>query len=83
MVDDARQEGERPGSIEQDIMVSCPIVDLESTTSMLTLDDWQSLRWLHLREGKSIRWISRHFGITRNDSEKVHRGAGCPSVHGQ
>lgn len=70
MVDDARQEGERPGSIEQDIMVSCPIVDLESTTSMLTLDDWQSLRWLHLREGKSIRWISRHFGITRTTVRK-------------
>lgn len=32
---------------------------------MLTLDDWQSLRWLHSREGKSIRWIAKHFGLNR------------------
>lgn len=54
----------------QETMVSFPLANLESTASMLTLDDWQSLRWLHFREGRSIRWISRQFGLSRQTVTK-------------
>lgn len=37
---------------------------------MLDVEDWRSLRWLHLREGKSQRWISKEFGISRNTVSK-------------
>jgi len=37
---------------------------------MLNLDDWQSLRWLYSREGKSIRWIAKHFGLNRRTVTK-------------
>lgn len=47
------------------IMVSCPFGDLDRKTSLLELDSWQSIRWLHFREGKSIRWISKEFGFSR------------------
>lgn len=52
------------------IMVSCPQKDLGRKTSLLDLDSWQSIRWLHAREGKSIRWISREFGISRETISK-------------
>jgi len=32
---------------------------------MLDRESWQSLRWLHLREGKSQRWIAKNLGISR------------------
>jgi len=65
MTEDCMPQSKAPGLTASEIMVSCPISVLESTTSMLTLDDWQSLRWLHSREGKSIRWIAKHFGLNR------------------
>lgn len=37
---------------------------------MLDKDDWNSLRWLYLREGKSQRWIANEFGISRNTVAK-------------
>jgi predicted transcriptional regulator len=36
------------------------------TASLLDLHDWTVLRRLHLRDGKSQRWISKEFGISRN-----------------
>jgi transposase len=45
---------------------------------LLKLDDWQSLRWLHLREGKSIRWISKHFGISRKTVGKYLKEPDAP-----
>src|SRR5208283_2188975 len=59
------------------IMVPCPLADLEEKASMITLDDWTSIRWLHFREGKSIRWISREFKISR---ETVSKYVGQPDV---
>jgi transposase len=52
------------------IMVSCPHQDLDGKTSLLELDSWQSIRWLHFREGKSVRWISKEFGIARRTISK-------------
>jgi transposase len=52
------------------IMVPCPIVDLEKRASVLTLDDWSAIRWMHFRDGKSIRWISREFAISRKTVTK-------------
>lgn len=60
------------------IMVSCPTADLERKTSLFNLDDWQSIRWLHLREGKSNRWISREFGISRNTVAKYLQQPDAP-----
>ena len=60
------------------IILPCPIENLESTTSMLALDDWQSLRWLHFREGKSIRWISRQFGLSRQTVKKYLKEPDAP-----
>jgi transposase len=57
---------------------SCPTADLEKTISMLTLDDWQSLRWLHFREEKSIRWISRQFGLSRQTVKKYLQEPDAP-----
>lgn len=70
MADACSAQGQQTGLTGEQIMLSCPIADLEKTTSMLTLDDWQSLRWLHFREGKSVRWISRHFGLSRQTVTK-------------
>lgn len=70
MTDDCMVPSQEPNLTAPEIMVSCPISVLESTTSMLTLDDWQSLRWLHSREGKSIRWIAKHFGLNRRTVAK-------------
>lgn len=36
----------------------------------MDLDDWTSMRWLNHREGKSQRWISKEFGISRNTIAK-------------
>ncbi len=47
------------------IMVPCPFVDLDKKASVLSVDEWTSIRWLHFREGKSIRWISKEFRISR------------------
>ncbi len=52
------------------IMVSCPSVDLDKKTSLLDLESWQSIRWMHFRDGRSIRWISKEFGIARRTVSK-------------
>src|SRR5208283_4226629 len=52
------------------IMVPCPIADPEKRESVLTLDDWSAIRWMHFRDGKSIRWISKEFGISRKTVTK-------------
>ena len=52
------------------IMVSCPIVDLEKKAPVLTLEDWTSIRWLHFREKKSVRWIANEFRISRKTVAK-------------
>ncbi len=70
MTDDCVAQIHESSLTAPEIMVSCPISVLESTTSMLTLDDWQSLRWLYSREGKSIRWIAKHFGLNRRTVTK-------------
>ncbi len=58
------------GLTAETIMVSCPHQDLDRKTSLLELDSWQSIRWLHFREGKSVRWISKEFGIARRTISK-------------
>jgi transposase len=60
------------------IMVSCPFGDLERKTSLLQLDSWQSIRWLHFREGKSARWISKEFGIARRTVSKYLKKPDAP-----
>ncbi len=60
------------------IMVSCPIEDLDWKTPLLSLEDWQSIRWLHLREGKSIRWISKEFRLSRKTVAKYLRQPDAP-----
>jgi transposase len=52
------------------IMVPCPIVNLEKTAPLLTLEDWTSIRWLHFREKRSIRWIAKEFRISRTTIAK-------------
>lgn len=52
------------------IMVPCPRADLEKRVALLTVEDWTSIRWLHFREGKSARWISKEFGISRKTVSK-------------
>lgn len=53
------------------IMVSlCPIVDLEKKAPVLDSEGWSSIRWLHFREGRSVRWISREFGLSRKTVAK-------------
>jgi transposase len=69
---------ERSALTEQPIMVPCPSWDLERKTSLLDLDDWQSLRWLHFREGKSVRWIAKEFGISRNTVAKYVKQPDAP-----
>lgn len=74
---------ERPGEgidglVAETIMVSCPSADLERKAPLLDVDDWQSLRWLYLREGKSIRWIAREFGISRNTVAKYLKEPDAP-----
>lgn len=61
---------ELAGLTAETIMVSCPHQDLDGKTSLLELDSWQSIRWLHFREGKSVRWISKEFGIARRTISK-------------
>ena len=53
-----------------EIMVPCPIVDLEKKAPLLTLEDWTSIRWLHFREKRSIRWIAKEFRISRTTIAK-------------
>lgn len=60
------------------IMVSCPFGDLDRKTSVLELDSWQSIRWLHFREGKSVRWISKEFGIARRTVSKYLKKPDAP-----
>ena len=57
-------------STAKTIMVSCPFGDLDGKTSLLDLDSWGAIRWLHAREGKSIRWISKQFGFSRETVAK-------------
>lgn len=45
---------------------------------MLKADDWSFLRRLYLQEGKSIRWISREFDISRKTVAKYVREPGAP-----
>lgn len=45
---------------------NCP----RKAAALLDLEDWTSIRWLHLREGKSQRWIAKEFGISRNTVAK-------------
>lgn len=52
------------------IMVSCPLRDLDRKTALLDLEAWQSIRWMHTREGRSVRWIAREFGIARKTVAK-------------
>ena len=51
-------------------MVSCPMVDLEKKAPLLTLEEWTSIRWLHFRERKSVRWIAKEFKISRKTVAK-------------
>ena len=80
MIDNCPVADEHPGPSEVEIITpySRPTADLEKTVSMLTLDDWQSLRWLHFREGKSIRWISRQFGLSRQTVKKYLQEPDAP-----
>jgi transposase len=52
------------------IKVPCPTANLEKKNSLLTLEDWTSIRWLHFREGKSVRWIAKEFKISRKTVAK-------------
>jgi transposase len=52
------------------IMVPYPIVDLERKAPLITLEDWTSIRWLHFREKRSIRWIAKEFKISRKTIAK-------------
>lgn len=70
---------ERPAPLTaKTIMVSCPFGDLDGKTPLLDLDSWQSIRWLHFREGKSIRWISKQFGISRKTVSKYLQKPDAP-----
>ena len=75
------------GSVTEDrltaetIMVSCPIEDLERKTSLLDVDSWQSIRWLHLRKGKessldfeAVRGLAQH-------RQEVRETARCAQVY--
>jgi len=71
--------GEQAGPLtERPIMVSCPHWDLDGKTSLLEIDSWQSIRWLHFREGRSIRWISKEFGIARRTVSKYLKKPDSP-----
>jgi len=61
------------------IMVPCPIVDLEKKASLLTLEDWTSIRWLHFRERKSVRWIAKEFRLSRKTVAKYLERPNAPS----
>ena len=61
------------------IMESCSTTDLEKTARVLNVDDWSSIRWLHLREGKSFRWIASEFGISRKTVAKYIEQPGAPT----
>lgn len=50
---------------EGPIMVQCPSGPRTNGVLMLKADDWSFLRRLHVQEGKSIRWISKEFDISR------------------
>ena len=52
------------------IMVPCPIMNLEKTVPVLTLENWVSIRWLHFREGRSVRWIAKEFRVSRKTVAK-------------
>ncbi len=52
------------------IIVPCPHEDLENKASLLTIEDWTAIRWLHFRENRSVRWISKEFGISRKTVAK-------------
>jgi transposase len=67
---DAVLDIEKGGLEVGGIMVSCPIVDLEKKAPLLTLEEWTSIRWLHFRERKSVRWIAKEFKISRKTVAK-------------
>ena len=52
-------------------MVSCPLAGPRAKEVwMLKAGDWSFLRRLHEQEGKSIRWISREFDMSRKTVAK-------------
>jgi transposase len=73
-----RTEIEHDSLTARPIMMSCPHGDLDGKTSLLELDSWQSIRWLHYREGRSIRWISKEFGIARRTVAKYLKEPDSP-----
>jgi transposase len=46
---------------------------------VLDVDDWGSIRWLHLREGKSLRWIAEEFGMSRKTVAKYVQQPEAPT----
>jgi len=69
---------ECPQLTAKSIMVSCPLGDLDGKAPLLELDSWQSIRWLHFREGRSVRWIAREFGIARRTVSKYLNNPDAP-----
>lgn len=68
---DQGPENNARGLTATTIMVSCrPSWDLDWKTPLLDLDAWQSICWMHSREGRSIRWIAKEFGIARKTVSK-------------
>ncbi len=64
------EEGKEEALTASTTMGLCPVVNLEKTNALLTVEDWTSIRWLHFREGKSIRWIAKEFKISRETVTK-------------
>lgn len=60
------------------IMVPCPLEDLDGKASLLDLDTWNAIRWLHFRQGKTIRSIAREYGITRKTVSKYLKNPDAP-----
>lgn len=60
------------------MMVSCPLGHLKKKATLLDTDDWIAIRWLHKREEKSIRAISRDFGRSRKTVRKYVRDPDPP-----
>ena len=50
----------------------------KATARMLDQDAWASIRLLHRRQGKSISWISRELGISRNTVSKYIKDCDAP-----
>lgn len=66
----ANRKGGHPLT-EGPIMVQCPEKGPRAPkVLMLKTADWSFLRRLHLQDGKSLRWISREFGLSRKTVAK-------------